>query len=1178
MGKFVHLHLHTQYSFLDGAIKIKNLIPRIKELGMDSVAVTDHGSMHGILEFYKAAKKGGIKPIVGCEAYISKKGRFNKQPKDTFHIVLLAKNNEGYRNLMHLVTIGYLEGFYYKPRIDKEVLRMYSAGLICLTACLGGEISRAILSNELIEARKIASEYASIFEPDSFYLEIQPNGLKEQLIVNAEMIKISKELNIPLIATNDSHYLLKEHAKAHDILMKIQMKQTISNERHHDVEEYYIKSPEEMYEYFKDVPEAVENSVKIAEMCNVEIETGKYYLPDFPVPEGMTATEYFEVVSKKGLNERLKEIKNLTLEKEKEYRERLDFEIGVIRQMGFEGYFLIVWDFIKYAKDNGIPVGPGRGSGAGSIVAYSLKITDLDPIPLNLLFERFLNPDRVSMPDFDIDFCQDRRGEVIEYVRKKYGEFRVAQIANFNQLKAKSVIRDVGRVLEVPLKDVDVLAKMIPDDLDIDLDKALERNPKIIEAMNNNSTYTQIIEIGKALEGLYRQAGVHAAGIVIGNKDIWNYTPLFVGNDGFYVTQFEKNNVEEVGLVKFDFLGLKTLTVIDKAVKYVNASRKKEDWLDISKIDVEDPNIYTIYKTGNTDGIFQFESSGMKKYLKDLKPDCFADIIAMNALYRPGPMEYIPNYVARKHGKEKIVYDHPSMEEYLKETYGITVYQEQVMLLSRKMAGFTRGQADELRKAMGKKLIDKMEKLYPKFVEGCKKNYNIDVKVAEKIWADWAAFAKYAFNKSHSACYAYVSLQTAYLKQYHPAEFMAAMLSYEASETTKVVKHVISSKEMGLIVVPPDINASMQDFTVEKNKIIFGLSGVKGVGDEALKNIIEERTQNGLFKIFYDFISRIDGRKVNKKVVESLIKAGAFDSICQNRAMLFENTDMAINSAQIEQKNKKAGIKSLFGASKGNSANNPEFKLIEKEEWKDDVKLNYEKEILGFFVSGHPVSKFSAEFESYGCKDILTIVEEGDTNENYKVLATMDNLKIIPTKTGNKMASFFIEDFGDNLRSTCFPTKYKKYEHIFESKTEEALIFIGNIKEERKFNEEENDTGDEEINYNFHVNQILTLDEFRKTHILDIKLELTDELFNDELLNQINNLLALNKNFPTSVNFSLKSIKYKSLIEFSAKEELKTQISDGFYKNLKKLSETFKFNFIFKTLEMPKSKQKGDYY
>ncbi len=1161
MGEFVHLHLHSQYSFLDGAIKIKELIPRIKALEMDSVAVTDHGNMHGVLEFYKAAKKGGIKPIIGCEAYISKKGRLTKETKDSYHLILLAKNSEGFRNLMHLVSIGYLEGFYYKPRIDKEVLREYSKGLIGLTACLGGELAKEILEGSRSEAIRLALEYKDIFEEDSFYLEIQENGLPEQKIVNDALIEISKITKIPLVATNDSHYILKEHAKAHDILMKIQMKQTISAPKRHETDAYYIRSPKEIKELFHYAPEAIENTVKIAQMCNVDIETGVYYLPDFPVPDGYDVKSYFEHVAWEGLKERFNDIEDLDIETKKIYEERLQFEIDVINQMGFQGYFLIVWDFIKYAKDNSVPVGPGRGSGAGSIVAYSMRITDLDPIPLDLLFERFLNPDRVSMPDFDIDFCQDKRGVVIDYVKRKYGEFRVAQIANFSQLKAKSVIRDVGRVLEIPLKEVYQLAKMIPDDLDIDLNKALERNPKINEAIANNSDYKQIIEIGMALEGLYRQAGVHAAGIVIGNKDLWNYTPVFIGNDGFLVTQFEKNNVEEVGLVKFDFLGLKTLTVIDKALSYVNKNVPKEKQLDISKISLKDRDVYKIYSQGSTDGIFQFESAGMKKYLKELKPDRFEDIIAMNALYRPGPMEYIPNYIARKHGKEAITYDHSSMEEYLKETYGITVYQEQVMLLSRKMAGFTRGEADTLRKAMGKKNIDLLNKLFPKFVKGCSENHGISEDVSKKIWQDWEAFAKYAFNKSHSACYAYVSFQTAYLKYYHPAEFMAAMLSLEASDNTKVVKHIISAKEEGLMVIPPDINKSYQDFTVENKEIIFGLGGIKGVGDAALENIIEERDANGDFTSFYEFMKRVDGRKVNKKVVESLIKAGVFDSLYPNRAAIFNSVDNAILSAQNEQKYKKSGLKSLFGAS--NESEEITFEIKNSTPWAEEIRLKFEKEIIGFYISGHPIYRYFNEFEKYGFQTIESHLEDGRTGNSTQILAMIDNFKIITTQSKKQMASFTIEDHTNSISVTCFPAQFEKYYHIFSGNLEQPFIFKGEIKEDRKGNFNSSEDDDSEVVYQFALQDIIELEVFRED-IKHINLELSIQSIDDNFLKFFEELFLKTVNGKTSYSFKIFIERYNSFIKLSPKSPITFRYTEDIFEKFKLISEKkdIKLNFL----------------
>jgi len=1152
--EFVHLHLHTQYSFLDGAIKINELIPRIKELGMNTVAITDHGHMHGVVDFYKQAQSGGIKPIIGCEAYISKVGRTKKAQKDNYHIVLLAKNNEGYKNLMHLVSFGYMDGFYYKPRIDREILRKYSKGIIGLSACLGGMLSRSIMSGNIKEANELALEFKDIFEEDSFYLEIQHNGIHEQEnVVNPALIKMSKELNIPLVATNDSHYMLEEHAEAHDILMKIQMRQTISDGRRHNSTAYYIRSPQEMKELFKDTPEAVQNTVKIAQQCNVEIELGTYYLPEFPIPEGFTPKTYFEHVAKEGLKERIAEIGNLTEDKIKEYEERLEFEIGVINQMDFPGYFLIVWDFIKYAKDNKIPVGPGRGSGAGSIVAYSMRITDLNPMPLDLLFERFLNPDRVSMPDFDIDFCQDRRDEVIEYVKNKYGEYKVAQIASFSQLKAKSVVRDVGRVLEIPLDEVNKLAKMIPDGPSIkNLKIAMEENPEIEVAMQNNNNFKQMIEIGKALEGLYRQTGVHAAGIVISNEELWNYTPVFKGKqeDKYLTTQFEKNNVEEVGLVKFDFLGLKTLTVIDKAVRYVNAQKKDDEKeLDILKIDIDDDNIYQIYRDGNTDGVFQFESDGMKKYLKELKPDKFGDIIAMNALYRPGPMEYIPDYVAVKHGKKKLTYDHPAMEEYLEETNGITVYQEQVMLLSRKLAGFTRGEADTLRKAMGKKKQKLLDELYPKFVEGCKRIHNIEQKVADKIWADWVAFAKYAFNKSHSACYAYVSLQTAYLKYYHPAEFMAAILSFEVNDTDKIVKHIVSAKDMGLEIVAPNINRSFKDFTVENNKVIFGLGAVKGIGEAAITSIIEERNKNGKFKDFYDVLTRVDLRKVNKKALESLVKSGVFDVFGEFRSSLFNNIEDAIRSAQGDASNKKAGLKSLFGGMPEEVDN---FTLKKHEKWPLEKILAYEKEVLGFYISGHPTDKYREEFKEYGFLNISDIsTSETQGKEPVSVLAIFDGMRKITTKQKKNMLSGVLQDSFDALNFIMFSKPYEKYKDLFEDSANQTFIVTGFVKEDSGFGDAPKN--DEEKKYKFHIRSVMKPENYREDKIENISIELIEDNIDEHSILELSNLISTYQGGNTAIYFSMLSQKHNAKIEFTEENTPKVKTNKMFIDNLSQL-------------------------
>lgn len=1004
-------------------------MPRIKELGMDSVAITDHGTMHGVVEFYKEAKKHGIKPIIGCESYISLKGMKNRERGDSYHLVLLAKNNEGYRNLMYLASVAYAEGFYYKPRIDLDILKKHSAGLIGLSACLGGVIAKHITAGEIDRARELAIEFKNTFEEDSYYLELQDNKLDPQYIVNDQLIKFSDELDIPLVATSDSHYLRKTDAEAHNVLMMIQMKRVFSRGLIHEGSEYYVKSPMEMRRAFKHVPEAIHNTQRIVDMCNVEIETGNLYLPDFPTPDNIPISDYFKQVVQAGLEKRLEQ-NSIPAEEIPVYQERLQFEIDVISNMGFEGYFLIVWDFIKYARDHNIPVGPGRGSGAGSIVAYSLEITDLDPIPLGLLFERFLNPDRISMPDFDIDFCQDKRERVIEYVRQRYGKYRVAQIASFSQLKAKSIIKDVGRVLEQPYGEINQLAKLIPDGLN--LEEAME-DEDFASAVESNTMFRKIVEYSKPLEGLYRQTGVHAAGLVISNKDIWHYSPVSV-KDGTFVSQFEKDNVEEVGLVKFDFLGLKTLTVIDKAVGYINAHRSAGDQFDITKIDLKDPGIYEIYLEGNTDGIFQFESAGMKKYLRELKPDCFGDIIAMNALYRPGPIEHIPSFIKRKNGLEEVKYDHPAMEEILSETNGITVYQEQVMALSRILGGFSRGDADTLRKAMGKKKLDLLEKLFPKFKTGCKTLHGMGDILIQKIWDDWLEFANYAFNKSHAACYAYISAQTAYLKRYHPAEFMAAFISSETSDTDKVVKHIASSKAMGLTIVPPNFNQSSSDFTVEDNNIIFGLEGIKSVGGAAISHTLEQRDIFGNFKNPFDFISRVAGAKVNKGVIESLIKSGALDSLNNNRQMLLENAPVAVKSAIAHNKKTSSGVKSLFGAAEPQTFN---WKPVDM--MSDLERLTAEKEVLGFYVSGHPTEKLIPEISVYGLPTISELSDEEMNKQEVSLLCVVDQANPFTAKSGKKMCSVTLSDHTGKISGIIFSGDLKNNEVITSGSASNSL-------------------------------------------------------------------------------------------------------------------------------------------
>ena len=873
---FTHLHLHTLYSLLDGAIRMKDLIKTVQAKGMNAVAVTDHGNMFGAIDFYKKAKEAGIKPILGLEAYVAgPKGREDKSEKVANHLILLAKDDEGYANLRYLSSTAYMQGFYYHPRIDKKVLKEHSKGLVGLTACLGGEVTSACFRGDMDHARRAALEYKEIFEPGNFFLEVQSNGMVEQEKANANLKELSKDTDIPLVATADAHYIKQEDAKAHELLMCIASGKTLADSKRmrHSTDKLYVTSPEEMRAYFHDVPEAVDNTMRIAQMCTLELKLGKPMLPTFKVPDGHSPDSYMAELATLGLNERFAEL-NYPVDRDL-YLARLGLELSVISKMGFAGYFLIVADFINWAKKQGIPVGPGRGSGAGSIVAYALKITDLDPIPYNLLFERFLNPERVSMPDFDIDFCQDRRDEVIQYVSRKYGENNVGQIITFGSLKAKSVLRDVCRVFGLPFSEGDRFAKLVPEVLNITLKDAIEMEPRLKEMIEKPTvlgtqvdgrevTTKDVLEISLALEGLHRQAGMHAAGVVIADKPLWEYVPVYQPpGEKVLITQFAKDEVEAAGLVKFDFLGLKTLTVIQHAINLVNRHRPEDQKLERHHIPLIDAPTYELISRGDTAGVFQMESSGFTEMVIKLKPSCFEDIIAAGALYRPGPLDagMVDVFINRKHGREKVVYPHPSLEPVLKDTYGVIVYQEQVMQISQVLGGYSLGRADLLRRAMGKKKAEVMQKERAGFLEGCEKN-KVDAKVAGEIFDLMEKFAEYGFNKSHSAAYGLITLHTAWLKAHHPVEFLAALFTSEKDNTDKVVGHIAEARAAGFEVLPPDVNLSDLAFGAVDGRIRFGLGAIKGVGESAIEAIMDAR-KGGSFKDLFDFCDRVDARRVN---------------------------------------------------------------------------------------------------------------------------------------------------------------------------------------------------------------------------------------------------------------------------------------------------------------------------
>ena len=991
MSKFVHLHIHSEFSLLDGANRIKDLPVRAKELGMDAIAITDHGVMFGAIDFYKACKKEGVKPIIGCEVYVAPRSRTDKQPgidNHYYHLILLAKNNEGYKNLSKLVSLSFVDGYYYKPRIDREILEKYHEGLICLSACLAGEVNQALLSGQNEKAEQVALWHKKVFG-DDYYIEIQNNGIKEQVLANQKLVQLARKLDIPLVATNDAHYLKREDAYNHEVLLCIQTGKRMSDEDRmkFDTDELYVKSPEEMAEYFKAFPDAIENTVKIAEQCNIEFEFGHTILPNYDVPpEYPTHYDFLKELCDKGLKKRYGE--NLS----EEIQKRAEYELNIIKKMGYVDYYLIVWDFIHYAKTNGIPVGPGRGSGAGSILAYAIEITDIDPIKYGLLFERFLNPERISMPDFDVDFSDERRQEVIDYVARKYGHDHVSQIITFGTMAAKMVIRDVARVLDYPYAEADALAKMIPNEIHITIKKALEQNKELKDRYDTDEQTRKILDIAMGLEGMPRQASTHACGVVITKDPVDTYVPLYV-RDGQINTQYIMTTLEELGLLKMDFLGLRNLTVIQNTIDMV----KENHGIDVEfDQDMSDPKVYKLWQDGNTSGIFQFESQGMTNFMKELKPDCLEDLIAGVSLYRPGPMDQIPRYIRGKQNPGHNEYTHPSLEPILNVTYGCMVYQEQVMQIVRDLAGYSLGRADLVRRAMGKKKLDVMAKEREVFIHGqvdengnievpgCVRN-GIDEVSANKIFDEMAEFAKYAFNKSHAACYAVVSYRTAYLKAYYPAEFMAATLNSYLGNLDKAPQYIDECKRLGIQILKPDINKSFEKFTVEDGKIRFGLGAIKNVGTIPVENIVKERKEKGEYKSFTDFCERVSELQVNKKCVESLIKAGAFQEFEQTRATLLASFEAIIDTIQSGNKKGFNGQVSMFDIGTKQEKEDMEkqkYKFEEYEEMPEKEMLSMEKEMLGIYISGHPLEKMREQImhsTNINSLDLSKIAEQADT-------------------------------------------------------------------------------------------------------------------------------------------------------------------------------------------------------
>jgi len=1056
ISPFVHLHLHSQYSLLDGAIRIEDLVAKAQQYQMPALAITDHGNMFGAVEFYLKCKKAGIKPIIGCELYIAPDSRFSKDAKGisdaAYHLILLCENLEGYKNLSYLTSAGYKEGFYYRPRIDRSLLEKHNGGLIALSACLKGEVAMQCGRGKMDDAIETARWYSELF-PNRYYIEIQENTLPDQDTVNQRLIEVARELNLPLVATNDCHYLNREDAKAHEVLLCIQTGKNMSDPTHmkFSADEFYVKTPDEMAAAFHYAPEAVSNTIAIAERCNLELPLDKdYYFPHFEPPEGKTHDDMLEEQAIAGLIERLVTIRakypDMNDEQVQAYHDRLRIELDCIRQMKFPAYFLIVADFINWAKSQGIPVGPGRGSAAGSLVAYAIRITDLDPLPYNLLFERFLNPERISMPDIDVDFCQDQREKVIDYVVEKYGRERVCQIITFGTMKAKMVVRDVGRALGMEYGPVDKIAKLIPDDLKMTVPKAIQQEPQLKEMAQSDPQVKELLDIAICLEGLARHAGTHAAGVVVAPDQLEEFLPVYKDQKtGGINTQYSMKYVEMVGLVKFDFLGLKNLTVIQNAVRMVREGKDPD--FDITRLRDDDKDSYDLITAGNTTGIFQLESSGMKEMLVKLKPSCFEDVIAACALYRPGPLGsgMVDEFIDRKHGRQKVVYDLPQLEPILKDTYGVIVYQEQVMQISRSLAGYSLGRADLLRRAMGKKDPVVMAKEKEPFLEGAKAQ-GIDPKKAEGIFDLMAKFAEYGFNKSHSAAYALIAYQTAYLKAHYPVEFMAALLSCDMDSTDKVLKSISDCREQGIEVLPPDINTSGQSFTVAGKSMRFGLGAVKGVGGGAVESIIEAR-KDGLFSDIYDFCERVDLRRVNKRVMEALIKCGGFDSLHKHRAPLMAVLDDATAAGQRFQEERDSAQVSLFGDMPAVNKNGTPRKLPVVDEWHDKEKLAYEKEALGFLITGHPLDRYAGDIKRLASAEISRLPELADGSE-VRLCGIVTALKEIVTKKGDRMGFVTIEDLTGQLEVTIFSDMYLQAVDILKS--DDPLLITGKLEKGEK--------------------------------------------------------------------------------------------------------------------------------
>ena len=1104
--QFTHLHLHTEYSLLDGACRIDRLFDYIKQLGQTAVAITDHGVMYGCVAFYDAAKAAGIKPIIGCEVYVATRTRFDKVNRidGNNHLILLCKNETGYKNLIKMVSAGFLEGFYSKPRIDHDLLEQYHEGLICLSACLAGEVPQAILAGDYERAKQIALYYNDLFGQGNYYIELQDHGLEEDTTVLPQLIRLSRETGIPMVATNDSHYITREDAKMQSILLCIQTGKTVNDvdRMEFQTEEFYVNSTDEMYDLFSMVPEACENTNKIAEQCNFDFVFGDTKLPYFKAPDGMENQEYFEKLCYEGLERRYPGKVTDAL------RERLEYEIGVVKKMGYTNYYLFVIDFINYAKSRDIPVGPGRGAGAGSLAAYCVGITDIDPIRYSLIFERFLNPERVSMPDFDVDFCYERRQEVIDYVNRKYGRDHVAQIVTFGTMAPKMAIKDVARVQKLALSESDRLSKLVPDKITPDkkhgetpFDFVYKESPELAaERESPNQLIRNTLKYAEKLEGSIRQTGVHACGVIIGQDDLEKFAPMAIAKDAeLNVVEFEGKDVESGGLIKMDFLGLRTLSIIKDAVENVKAVHGVD--VAIDDIPLDDAPTYEVFARGDTTGQFQFESPGMKKHLRNLKPNRFEDLIAMNALYRPGPMEYIPNFIARKHGQEPVTYEIADMEEYLSDTYGITVYQEQVMLLSQKLAGFTGGEADTLRKAMGKKKRDVLDKMKPKFINGCKERGH-DEKICDKIWGDWEAFASYAFNKSHSTCYAYVAYQTGYLKAHYPSEFMAALLSRNLADIKQLTLYMNECKRMGIRVLGPDINESMRTFSSNKSgDVRFGLGAVKGVGEAAVESIIAERNANGRFKDIYDLMERVNFTAVNRKCFENLAYAGGFDSISGFHRGKFFGADARDNTGitfieqlmrygQRFQAEKNNAQQSLFGG--GGQVDIQRPVLPACKDWTQLETLAKEREMIGLYLSAHPLDDYKVII-NHMCKTQLTELENLDPfkGQEIAVAGMVVGVQNLMTKTGKPWGKFVLEDYNGTHEFALFGKDYENFrKYLFA----DYFLFIRGRVQPKPYNDKE---------LEFKIISMVQLSEMRDTMIKEMHVQLPVQEVTQELIRDL---------------------------------------------------------------------------